>query len=1126
VEPEIPSAPPVVAVVVVHDPGDWFDGTLEAFARQDYPNLRMLFLVVAEESAVLDAPERDGDGDGGAEAVEQRIQDVLPGSFVRRVGVNVGFAAAANEVLRLVEGDNGLFLICHDDVAPEPDALRIMVEELYRSNAGAVGPKLVEWADPNVLQVVGLGMDRFGEIDPVIEPGEVDQEQHDGVRDVFVLPSAYLLVRADLFRELGGFDPSIDFHGEDAELCWRIHHSGARVVVVPSARVRHRGELHLRRPDLRHGLLQARHRMRSVATLTGASRLPGRSIEMVLLTLTELVVGLFTARFGQAWNSLRALVGLVPRTPVLLARRRQVKPLRRVPEREVYSLQERGSARLNSYLRSRETATYVGSGVQIRRWRQSATAPVVAWIAVIVGLVIGARSIIESGLPPVGEFLAFPDSPRRLLETFVSAWNPNGAGATSPNPTGWATLSGLSVFTLFHMGLLQTALVLGLVLVGAAGAWRLAAVFPSTRARIAALFVYSLSPLVSGAMFGGRLTVLVVYAATPWVLHLVRRAAGVETADPLSADLDVADGVIDLDPGVRLRRTLTAALVLAVAVAFAPVMLPMAVLLTVVFALGTLLARGAVTTAAWSFVAGIGAAVGAAVLNLPWVTSWTWAGIVGAPPVGEAGLGLASLASFEIGRTDFTALALALYLPVIAAVLLARAWRLTWAIRSALLVLVFGALAVFADQGGLPIDAPEAGVLLVPVALGLAISAAAAIAAFDLDVRGGTFGWRQPLGILSSIAVVVGVAPGLAALADGSFQMPTTPLARLLEASLPPAEPTGDYNVLLVGDPRLLPVPATEYRDGVGWAIIDDGALDVRDRWMPPSNSASGLVTTALDEMASTSTLRAGRLLAPLSIRYVVIPEFDGVNSTVNDPLPLPIGLVDALEDQLDLVALRPGLPTIEVFENRAWLPTFSQLDQQAVGPSASAGAEVLVRTDLSASVPLFVGADQLDASTADVVDGVVHLGVPFDESWTLTVDGDAIEPRRAFGETTAFDVAEAGVGELRYDSGALRWLAILGQVFLWLAAIVVAARVRVPIGTRGPLVIADETLIDLTSDQQPAFVDPGLRRGVVPDTVAPDADSPDAGAPDTVAPDVDSHDAGGPTAVPPHDDDRPEVTP
>jgi GT2 family glycosyltransferase len=1068
VEPENPSAPPVVAVVVVHDPGAWFDDTLDALARQDYPNLRVLFLVVSDGSShEHEAPS----------AVETRILTRLPGAFVRQIGANVGFGSAANEVLRLVEGDNGLFLFCHDDVAPEPDALRVMVEELFRSNAGAVGPKFVAWDDPRVLQAVGLGMDRFGEIDPVIEPGEVDQEQHDGVRDVFVLPSAYLLVRADLFRQLSGFDPAIDFYGEDTELCWRIHHSGARVVVVPSARVRHVGALRERRPDLRHGLLRARHRMRSVATLTGAARLPGRSIEMIVLTLTELIVGLFTARFGQAWNSFRALVGLVPRTPSLLARRREVKPIRLVPEREVYSLQDRGSARLNSYLRSRETATYVGSGVQVRRWRESATAPVVAWIAVLVGLVVGSRSFFDGGLPPVGEFLAFPESPRRLLETFLSGWNPNGAGATSPNPTGWATLSGLSVFTLFHMGLLQTLFVLALIVVGAAGVWRLAAVFPSTRARIAALLVYALSPLVSGAMSGGRLTVLVVFAATPWVLHLVRRAAGVETADPRTAELDLVDGIVDLALGDRIRRTLAAALVLGVAVAFAPVMLPMAVVLTVTFAVGTVLARGTLATAGWSLVAGLGASVGAALLNFPWITSWNWDGIVGAPPIGEAGLGLVSLASFEIGRTDFAALAIALFLPVIAAVMLARAWRLTWAVRSAVMVLVFGAVAVLADRGSMPIDMPEAGVLLVPVALGLAISAAAALAAFDLDVRGGNFGWRQPLGILSSLAVVVGVVPGLGALADGSFQIPATPLARLLDASLPD-DSSGDYNVLLIGDPRLLPVPGTEYRDGVSWAIIDDGALDVRDRWMPPSNSAAELVTTALDEMASTSTLRAGRLLAPLAIRFVVVPEFDGVTSTVNDPLPLPTGLVAALEDQLDLVALRPGLPTLEAFENRAWISTRAQLDEAGAGASVAAGSEVLVRADLSAAVPVFVGADQLDVATDDVAAGVVHLGVPFDDGWTLSVDGTTIEPRRAFGATTAFDVPAAGVGELRYDTSRLRWLAVFAQIALWLAAIVVAARVRVSVGRRDSVLLADETLIDLGDGRATSYVDPGLGVG------------------------------------------------
>ena len=100
-----------------------------------------------------------------------------------------------------------------------------------------------------------------------------------------------------------------------------------------------------------------------------------------------------------------------------------------------------------------------------------------------------------------------------------------------------------------------------------------------------------------------------------------------------------------------------------------------------------------------------------------------------------------------------------------AAVALAKAWRLTWAVRAGVLVLAFGALAVAGDRGSFPMRLPEAGVLLAPVAVGVAISAAAVLAAFDLDVRGGRFGWRQPLGVLAMIAVVVGIVPGVAAMA-------------------------------------------------------------------------------------------------------------------------------------------------------------------------------------------------------------------------------------------------------------------------------------------------------------------------------------------------------------------------
>jgi GT2 family glycosyltransferase len=1057
VEAETQQAPPVVAVVVVHDPGAWFDEALDAFAAQDYPNVRFLFL--------------DTSGDAGASPgeefrdVAERVAERLPDAFVRRLGANPGFGAAANEVLRLVDGDNGFFLFCHDDVAPDPSAVRLMVEELYRSNAGAVGPKIVDWHDPHVLQSVGLGMDRFGEIDVGIEPGEVDQEQHDGVRDVFVLPSACLLIRADLFRAVGGFDPAIDFYGDDVELCWRIHYNGARVVVVPSARARHLAQLPVRRPDLSPRTLAARHRMRSVATLTGSGRLPGRSLEMVLLTIAELVVGLFSGRFAEAWASLRAFVGLIPRTGSILARRRVVKPLRRVPERDVAGLQERGSTRINHYLRSRETATFVGTESSVRRWRQSAASPVIAWIVVLVALLVGSRSLLGDGFPPVGEFLPFPESPRRLLESYASGWNSLGVGTTAANPTGWATIGLASVATLFRMGLLHTLFIIGLVIAGIAGMSRLVAVFPSTRARVAGMLVYAASPLVGGAMSIGSLNTLVAFASTPWILHLMRRAVGVETADPRSAPLDLVDGLVQLDAAERIRRTLACAIVVALATAFVPVMWMVSITIAIVMVLATLLALASWRTAAGYLVVGVVAGGIALLLNLPWFSTWSWDALVGAPPIGNPGRGFLDVAAFEIGVSDFAYLSLALYLPVVAAIMLARAWRLTWAVRAAMLVLAFGALAVLADRDALPFRGPEAGILLVPVAVGLGISAGAALAAFDLDVRGGSFGWRQPLGLLASAAVIVGLVPGIAALGDGAWNTPSTPLASLLDRRFTDTS-DGRFNVLMIGDARVLPVPSVEYRDGISWAVADDGALDIRDRWATPDTEAASAIEEILDEVATASTQRAGQLLAPLGIRYIVVPEFDGVMSTTDHPIAPPLGLVDALDDQLDVVSI-PGLPTIELFENRAWIPAISELGGATAEASLDEGAASLVRADLTDATAVFPDADPLSTSTNQLQGGVVHLAVPYDDQWKLTVDGVAVESRPSFGIATAFD-APSGMGELRYETGGGRTFLVVLQTALWLLVLFGATRVSLPFARRRIAAITDETLIDLDDDSIP----------------------------------------------------------
>jgi GT2 family glycosyltransferase len=1051
---DAPLAPPVVAVVVVHDPGPWFDQTLASLVAQDYPNLNTLFLLTSDTD----------------EALAGEITSFLPDAFVRPLGGNPGFGAAANEVLRLVEGGSGFFLFCHDDVALEADAVRMMVEELYRSNAGVVGPKLVSWDDPAVLQHVGLGLDRFGEVDPITEAGEYDQEQHDAVRDVFALPSACLLVRADLFRALGGFDPAISFHGDDIELCWRIHLSGARVVVAPQARVRHREELEVRRPDLDHDVLRARHRMRTVATLTSGGRLPLRSLETTVLTLVEMVVGLFTGRIGEAWASLRALIGLVPRTPALLARRRTVAKVRQVPDDEILDLQNRGSARLSSYLRARDTATYVGVERNVRRWRSRSLGPAIAWVVVVAGILLASRTMIDTRVPSVGEFLPLPDSPRDLWRDFASAWSPAGLGNTTANPTGWAAVALASPLWFARSGLGLTVIVVGLVLLGVAGAWKLATLFPTNRARVTALVVYAAVPLTPGVISTGRLTALVAYAAVPWFVHLLRAAVGIGTADPAVTGDGLVDGLFELSIRERARRTAVLAVVTALAVGIAPAVLPVVALIALLLGLATLIAAGW-RNAVWMAGLGLAACAGAFVLNLPWSLTWSWDDMVSPTLAGAPGRGLVDVASMAIGQGRLEELALALYVPVVIALAIARAWRFTWAVRAAFLVTVFGALAVLQDRDALPARVPDVGVLLVPVALGMAISAAAAVASFGRDVAGRTFGWRQPAGVLSLMAVAVGVFPAVLTLTDGSWFAPRTTLVDVAEAQLPDDPDIGDYRVLYIGDPRLLPVPVDDLGDGVAMAVVDDGDLDLRDRWAAPSQAADDDLVATIENIRSSSTLRGGRLLAPFGVRFIVVPFFDGANSTASEPLPIPAGLLDAFGSQLD-IARRYSPPNLAVFENRAAIPTTAQLEGELAAASREDSPEQLVGIDTSGAAPVLEGADATRLADGAAGPGVLHFAVPLDESWELRTSGQEITGRTGFGVATAYDLATGGPAELRYQSPASRttWLIVLG--LLWVAALVASSRVRIPARWRA-VRPAGEPLIDIGDSRLPP-VEPG----------------------------------------------------
>src|SRR5690606_16340988 len=154
------------------------------------------------------------------------------------------------------------------------------------------------------------------------------------------------------------------------------------------------------------------------------------------------------------------------------------------------------------------------------------------------------------------------------------------------------------------------------------------------------------------------------------------------------------DGVAPVGWRHRVRAIGFLSLVLAAATAFVPLVIVLWAVVGVVLGLATLLAGGSWRVAAWLTGATAISVAVALLLNLPWTLEWTSGGIFGPEQPGASGRSVAEIATLARDGQRFAVLALALYLPVVAAVAISRGWRFTWSVRAVGLVTVFGAALV------------------------------------------------------------------------------------------------------------------------------------------------------------------------------------------------------------------------------------------------------------------------------------------------------------------------------------------------------------------------------------------------------------------------------------------------
>jgi len=1002
-----PQAPSVVAVVVACDPGEWLEDTLAALGEQDYPNLSVL---------VLDAGA-NGDGLAG------RIAPVLPDAYVRRVEGNPAYGAAANEAIVAVEGA-AFFLFCHDDVAPDADAVRLLVEEALRSNAGVVGPKLVQWERPERLADVGLAVNKLGAGHSLIERGEMDQEQHDAVRDVYAVPGALVLVRSDLFQALGGFDPEMSDHGADVDLGWRAQVVGARVLVAPAARVRHLDVEELRsvtREDT--PVLEARDRVRAILKNYSFFHLLRVVPQALLASLIDFVTGAFSGSRGRARAPVSAWTWNLRHLGELRPLRSKVQKARLVPDSDVRRLQTGGTSRRvaagDLELGEREGAIARGGrSVADAFGAASARQAVIVWTAIVVLLVAGSRHLFGGSFQSVGQLAAFPHRATLTLHNFISGLRVTGLGTDAPVATapGFLGLGGLGLIG--DMGLLQRILVIGTLPVGIIGAWRFSRPIDSTRARLVATVVYTSIPLAVNGFARGRWPAMVAYVVAPWLVGALARSTGL---DPWAAPGQA--------PG-RVPAMLRLGLLLAIAGAFVPSL----ALVTVAVALGLVLGSvlvGEARASLRSLRLAAGAVAVAFVLLFPWslhlvLPGREWAAFAGATPSPAHAPGFGALLRFQIGPVGASPLGWAFVVAAALPLLIGSGWRLAWAVRLWSVALVCVAISWAAARGWVLSGVQLRDAMLGPAALALAGAAALGMAAFETDLVRHRFGWRQLASVIAGAAVVAGVIAILPAAASGRWHTPTNDIAQ--SAAWMRAEaPNGTFRTLWVGDPDVLPGTGWRIQNGLAYALSRNGPPQADQLWPGSSAGATRRVAAALAVARNGRTTRLGHLLAPMAIRYVAVPTRLVPGSTTSPAFPVPLNVRAGLAAQLDLRQL-PSDPALLVYENTAWGPARAAIDN---APSASR-----LGVDLSDAKQVLPGVRSQTKYTGSVPAGTDVLVAEDSSHWALDVAGHGTSRHASFGWASRYAAGEGGHATLSYKAPLVRYLAVLVEIAIWVLVI------------------------------------------------------------------------------------------
>lgn len=891
----MPNAPHVTAVVVVHNPGTWFQEMIESLRDSDYPNISYVFVDTSSDIDVTSA-----------------IEGALPSALIVKEPANPGFAAACNIGARHAKGASHL-LFCHDDVAFDPGAIRKMVEEAFLMNAGVVTPKYVVWNSPGQILALGGSIDRTGSVASRIDVGDLDQGQYDASQEVFVAPGGATLIRRDLFEAIFGFDEKMFLYYEDVDLSWRAQIAGARIVASPLAKVRHltvstvgarraRGgrrrvasSVRARLPRHERLGFSRKNQLRALLTNVRGLRRQLSMLQYFVISLVETAYFAITGKPKIALAMLEAWFALFSQRSNIRKKRRSILHYRVKSDVALNAQMIRGSARVKGFANTRRNFRSRGEEARkVSGWRdygnektliERLTAPsatgskgaekfddtdpvsiafgrltrVFMWVVVAL-VIIGTRHLTVGQVSLFGQFLPFGSAHGLIATYFLGP--AHHQGLVSPSPTMDLLLGALGYVFFGGTGLEAHFVYAALIALGLAGIFRIVADFRSRAAAYVGTAIYAIGPILPGVISSASLSGLVVFGVAPWFfLRMLRfvNMPGIFRSTSVSSRYElVVEG-------------LWLGLILAFAPSFVIVFVVTFIVLAIMGAV-----HGYIGSLKKFIVSQIGALVVALALNSPWIFSFF---VPGANPSAFFGsatpahLNVQALLLFQIAPEVKVVPLFGSYLiAFFGSLVLVRRLK---ADRVISLMAVFAAVelvAIFSSYGSLGLDPIHLSVVLPMAFLVAVVVICSGIEAALIQLPRMKIGWGHFASVFSAIAIVISTFAMVSGNGSGRYGLPPQGYGHSLGWMVPSHNPSPE-KALWLGRPGTLPVGSYQISSDMALGLSDIGRPTIDTLFPTADPNRIDSVIKAVSAASREDTVHLGQQLAKLRIKYVVIPQ-------------------------------------------------------------------------------------------------------------------------------------------------------------------------------------------------------------------------------------------------------------